>query len=386
MDTGHPAISNLNKNVFFLFMKQTAIVNLPLHGGKAPRWLFGRMVEMSSAITNAVVEEYGQNEFIKRISDPYWFQALSCVIGYDWHSSGTTTVTCGALKEAMKKQNLGVFIAGGKGRTSRKTPAEIEKFSENTNLSTSKIERLKYSSKMSAKVDSAVLQDNYQLYHHCFFFTEKGKWSVVQQGMNNLNNYARRYHWLSDGIKSFVDDPQNAVCCDLKEDKVLNMGANESRDARKTSVDIIKDNPEHLEKYFTPSVQRTLFNFNRHAIEFTMPPHHEISDMANINIKTLQKAYEIQPKNYEELIAIKGVGPKTVRSLALISSLIYGDKVSWEDPVKYSFAHGGKDGIPYPVDKQLMDSSTETLRNAIRQSKLGQKDKLNALKKLSNFY
>ena len=367
-------------------MKQTAIVNLPLHGGKAPRWLFGRMVEMSSAITNAVVEEYGHNEFIKRISNPYWFQALSCVIGYDWHSSGTTTVTCGALKEALKKQNLGIFIAGGKGKTSRKTPEEIEKFSENTNLSTSRIERLKYSSKMSAKVDSAVLQDGYQLYHHCFFFTEKGKWAVIQQGMNNINNYARRYHWLSDFVESFVDAPQNAVCCDVKEDKVLDMSAKESANARKTSVDIIKDNPEHLEKYFTPSVQRTLFNFNRHAIDFIMPPHHEISDMANINLKTLQKAFEIQPKNYEELIAIKGVGPKTVRSLALISSLIYGDKVSWEDPVKYSFAHGGKDGIPYPVDRQLMNSSTETLRNAIRQSKLGQKDKLNALKKLSNFY
>ncbi len=367
-------------------MNRTATVNLPLHGGKAPRWLFGRMVKMSSAITSAIVDEYGQNEFIKRISNPYWFQALSCVLSYDWHSSGTTTVTCGALKEALKNKNIGLFIAGGKGKTSRKTPTEIEKFSENTGLSTLKIERMKYSSKMSAKVDSAVLQDNYNLYHHCFFFTEKGKWSVVQQGMNNLNNYARRYHWLSDSFKSFVDSPQNAVCCDLREDKALNMSANESRKARKTSVDIIKDNPKHLEKYFKPSVQRTLFNFNTHAIEFTMPPHHEISDMANINLKTLQKAYEIQPKNYEELVAIKGVGPKTVRSLALISSLVYGDEVSWEDPVKYSFAHGGKDRIPYPVDKQLMDSSTETLRNAIRQSRMGQKDKTNALKKLSSFY
>jgi len=367
-------------------MRQTAIVNLPLHNGKAPKWLFGRMVEMSSAITEAVVDEYGQNEFIKRISNPYWFQALSCVIGYDWHSSGTTTVTCGALKEALKNKNLGVFVAGGKGKTSRKTPNEIEKFSESTNLSTLKIERMKYSSKMSAKVDSAVLQDNYNLYHHCFFFTEKGKWAVIQQGMNNLNNYARRYHWISDNLKSFVDAPQNAVCCDLREDKVLDMSAKESADARKTSVDVVKDNPNHLEKFFRPAVQRTLFNFNSHAIDFIMPPHHEISDMANINLKTLEKAYEIQPRNYEELIAIKGVGAKAVRSLALISSLIYGDKVSWEDPVKYSFAHGGKDGIPYPVDKKLMDSSTETLRNAIRQSKLGQKDKLNALKKLSSFY
>ena len=379
-------ISNLNESLFFLFMKQTAVVNLLLHNGKAPRWLFGRMVNMSSAITEAVVDEYGQNEFIKRISNPYWFQALSCVIGYDFHSSGTTTVTCGALKEALKKQNLGIFIAGGKGRTSRKTPNEIEKFSENTNLSTSRIERLKYSSKMSAKVDSAVLQDGYQLYHHCFFFTEKGKWAVIQQGMNNINNYARRYHWLSDFVDSFVDAPQNAVCCDVKEDKVLDMSAKESADARKTSVDIIRDNPRHLEKFFRPAVQRTLFNFNKHAIEFAMPPHHEISDMANINLKTLQKAFEIQPKNYEELVAIKGVGPKTVRSLALISSLIYGDKISWEDPVKYSFAHGGKDGIPYPVNRQLMDSSTETLRNAIRQSKLGQEDKLNALRKLSSFF
>ncbi len=210
-------------------MRRIAVINLPLHGGKAPRWLFSRMVKLSSAITEAVVDEYGQNEFIRRISNPYWFQALSCVIGYDFHSSGTTTVTCGALKEVMKNNNIGIFIAGGKGKTSRKTPSEIEEFSENTNLSTSKIERLKYSSKMSAKVDSAVLQDNYQLYHHCFFFTEKGKWAVIQQGMNNINNYARRYHWLSDKIKSFVEQPQNAVCCDVKEDKVLDMSAKQSR-------------------------------------------------------------------------------------------------------------------------------------------------------------
>ncbi len=365
-------------------MQKTGIAHLPLHGGKAPRWLFSRMVKLASAITDVLVLEYNQEEFLRRIADPFWFQALSCVLGYDWHSSGTTTVTCGALKEALNKANLGIKIAGGKGATSRKTPSEIE--NTNLSLSTNKIERLKYSSKMSAKVDNSCIQDNYKLYHHCFIFTEKGSWAVIQQGMNSINNYARRYHWLSDNIVSFVVEPHEAICCDKKQKIVLDMTSKKSEEARKTSLDLVKDNPSHLDKYFKP-FQKTINDFsNKSAIELNMPSGHLIKNMEKINIETLKKAYELQPQNYEELVAIKGVGPKTIRSLALISDLVYCKKASWKDPVKYSFAHGGKDGIPYPVNKKIYDSSTELLKNAIKQAKLGEKEKLYAIKRLHQFY
>lgn len=367
-------------------MQKTGIAHLPLHSGKAPRWLFSRMVKLASAITDAILLEYNQEEFLKRISSPFWFQALSCVLGYDWHSSGCTTVTCGALKEALNKANLGIKIGGGKGNISKKSPDEIDFFSQDFNLSTNKIERLKYSSKMSAKVDNSCIQDNYNLYHHSFIFTENGSWAVIQQGMNSENNYARRYHWLSDNIVSFVTEPHEAICCDKKQNFVLDMTAKESEEARKTSLDLVKDNPKNLERYLMP-IQKTINDFsNKSVIELKMPPAHLIKDMKKINIETLKKAYEIQPKNYEELVAIKGIGPKTIRSLALISDLVYGKKASWKDPVKYSFAHGGKDRIPYPVNKRIYDSSTEILKNAIRQAKLGEKDKLYAIKRLHQFY
>ena len=357
-------------------MKKTGMANLPLHGGKAPPWLFKRMVKLSGAISEVIVLEYGQEEFLKRIADPFWFQALSCVIGFDWHSSGTTTTTLGALKENLNKGNLGIKIAGGKGGVSRKAPKEIEKFSEDFGLKENKISRLVYSSKMSAKVDNSLIQDNYQLYHHCFVLTEKGSWAVIQQGMSD--RYARRYHWLSDNVESFVNEPHDAICCDKKEDKVLNMTAKESEESRKVGVDIVKDDPKHLEKYFKPSEQRTLNNFET----LSFGPRHSIIEQDKINMQMLKKAYEIQPKNYEELVAIKGVGPKTIRSLALISDLVYGKKASWRDPVKYSFAHGGKDGFPYPVNRRIYDKSISILKDAIRNAKIGDKDRLYSLKRL----
>jgi hypothetical protein len=365
------------------FMQKTGIVNLPLHGGSAPRWLFSRMVKLSGAISEIVIDEYGQEEFIRRLSDPYWFQALSCVIGFDWHSSGTTTTTCGALKESINKLDVGIKICGGKGKASRKTQSEIE----NSNLSTKKIEKLKYSSKMSAKVDSAVLQDSYELYHHCFIFTEKGNWAVVQQGMNSSNRYARRYHWLSGNVGSFVEEPHNAICCDEKNKNTLDMTAKESKETRKISLDIVRDNPNHLKEYIKEPIQKTINDFdNKKIINFTMNQRHIIIDMNKRNIQSLRKAYEIQPRDYEELVAIKGIGPKTIRSLALISELVYGTKASWRDPVKYSFAHGGKDGYPYRINKKHYDKSIEILKSAVDNANIGNKDKLYAIKRLSSFY
>lgn len=356
---------------------RTGMANLPLHGGSAPRWLFQRMVRLSGAIAEVVVDEFGQDEFIRRLSNPYWFQAMSCVIGFDWHSSGTTTTTCGALKQSLTKLNIGIKVAGGKGNTSRKAPEQIEKIGNEFSLSTDKINRLVYSSKMSAKVDNTLIQDNYQLYHHCFVLNEKGHWTVIQQGM--FDKYARRYHWLSDNVKSFITE--HPVCSQKKEKEVLDMTSKLSKETRDISLDLVKDNPKHLQKYMKEPAQKTLTDFE----SFSMPKRHTIIEMNKRNMETLQKAYEIQPKNYEELVAIKGVGPKTIRSLALISDLVYGKPPSWKDPVKYSFAHGGKDGIPYPVNKQVYDTSISVLKDAIRNAKLGQKDKLYAIKRL-NYY
>jgi len=353
---------------------RTGYANLPLHYGHTPRWLFEEMKRLSREIIKIVIYEFGREEFLRRISDPFWFQGFSCVIGFDWHSSGTTTVTSGVLKEVIDPEEFGIGVAGGKGRASRKASKEIESIGEELSLSTKKIEELKYSSKMSAKVDNTALQDGYNLYHHIFIFTEKGEWSVIQQGLNPENKYARRYHWLSDNVKSFVEEPQSAICCDVKG-KALNMVAKESKESRKASVDLVKDNPSRLKKYF--SKQTTLFNYG-----FSMPRNHHIQLK---NFKSLMNIYEFQPRNYEELLSINGVGPKTVRALALLSDLIYGARPSWNDPVKYSFAHGGKDGMPYPVNGETMEKSIEILRTGIEEAKIGNGEKLKALRRLKDF-
>lgn len=358
---------------------RTGTVSLPLHTGKAPRWLFERMVKLAGGITETIIYEYGRDEFLRRISDPFWFQAFSCVLGFDWHSSGTTTTTCGALKVALSPQEHGVAVAGGKGATSRKAPKEIEMAGEIFSLSSDSIERLKYSSRMAAKVDSSCIQDGYGLYHHCFFFTEDGKWAVVQQGMNS--DYARRYHWLSAG--SFIL-PRDGICCDRTEAHVLDMTAKESESARRISLDLVKDDPVHLKKYFKPPKQRMLFDFGD---GFGLAPHHPVLDIdiGERGMETLRRAYELQPQNYEEFISLAGMGQKTILALALISDLVYGSAPSWRDPVKYSFTHGGKDGYPYPVDREIYDGSIQVLRESLENARLDKKERYNAIKRLSGF-
>ncbi|MEM7819923.1 MAG: DUF763 domain-containing protein [Candidatus Aenigmatarchaeota archaeon] len=354
---------------------RTGIANLPLHYGKCPSWLFNKMKLLAANISNFVIYEYGSDELLKRLSDPYWFQSFACVLGFDWHSSGVTTTVCGALKEAFKR-NDEIVVCGGKGRTSKKTPNEISSAAEKFSLSTNKIERLIYSSKMSAKIDNACIQDGYNLYHHVFIFNEKGKWCVIQQGMNSKNHYARRYHWLSDEVKSFVEEP-NKIACDRKEKKVLDMVAKQSNDVRKISVDIVND------KIFTR--QTTIKSFFEKEKVLTMSQIHEIKNLSKQTIASLNKAYEIHPENYEELVAIRGIGPKAIRALALISQLIYGKEPSWEDPVKFSFSHGGKDGYPYFVDRKIYNKSIDILRNAIENAKIGNKEKMFAIKRLNEF-
>jgi uncharacterized protein len=348
--------------------------HLPLHGGKAPRWLFERMVSLGREITQVIVLEYGPEELLTRISHPYWFQSLGCVLGFDWHSSGLTTTTTGALKLGIKglEKELGLYIAGGKGGTSRKTPVEIEKVGESLGKDLS---NLVYASKMSAKVDSAALQDSFQLYHHNFFFTRSGKWAVVQQGMNTKTRWARRYHWLSDELTNFVNDPHNAIASQARV-KPLNMVAASSNDTRLISTDLSKTNPDKVIKEFTKMIELKM-------------PHHEIIDESDMKPENLKKVllttYERQPKDFETLLAQPGVGPKTIRSLALISELVYNAPASREDPVKYSFAHGGKDGTPYPVDKPTYDKSIEILKHAVNKAKIGHSEKLAAFRRLQNF-
>lgn len=365
-------------------MKRTGVTSLPLHYGKAPHWLVFRMQKLAKQMVTIIIEEHGTDTFLKRVSDPFWFQALGCVLGYDWHSSGVTTVLTGVLKNAINSKELGLTICGGKGKTSRKTPAEIDQLGEKYGFSSNKLDQLLYASKMSAKVDSSAVQAGYPLYHHAFFVTENGEWAVVQQGINTDDKSARRYHWLSDHVKNFVVEPHDAVVGDLKRDVVLDMTAKESEGCRKTSTDIANENPKKLKKIILsirPIQQRSLQEWipepmgREYSVDaFSLP--------RNLNWNVVQSVYDFQPKNYEELLAIKGVGPATVRALALVSELVYGEKPCWEDPIKYSFCVGGKDGVPYPVDKSTYDETIEFLENALKQTKVGNRDQLNAVKRL----
>lgn len=325
-----------------------------------------------------MVEEFGRAEFLHRISDPYWFQALGCTLGFDWHSSGVTTVVTGVLKSAVDPRETGLAICGGKGRRSRETPAEIKIIGEMFGLSSSRIDGLIYASKMGAKVDNTAIQAGYQLYHHSFVMSEDGKWAIVQQGMNPENRLARRYHWLSDDLTNFVVEPHKAVV-GQREERVLNMTAKESEGCRRASVDIVRGDPKKIRKHFTiikESRQRSLLEYMSSKL-LVMP--------WNINWRAVEKAYELQPRNYEELLRIDGIGPTTVRGLALISDLIYGEPPSWRDPVRYSFAFGGKDGVPFPVQRREMDEAIEFLRIAVEQAKINEKERLHALKRLGAF-
>ena len=363
------------------------VANLPLHGGHAPKWLFNRMVKLTGSLVDVLLYEYDADEFLRRISNPYWFQAFSCVLGFDWHSSGTTTTTCGALKMAIDPEKHGIMVAGGKGRASRKTPADIESAGELFSLPTTRVEEMVSASRLSAKIDNACIQDGYNLYHHSFILTEKGKWAVVQQGMNSDTRYARRYHWLSDGVQEFVEEPHQGICCDRPESETLDMTAHQSSQTRDTSVDLICDNPEHLKKYFkdkTPLKEKSQMSLDSYVNEFKMPRHHPVLDMdlSDREFEVLKNAWELQPENYQELVSLDGMGPKKIRALALISDLVYGSEPSWKDPVKYSFTHGGKDGFPYPVDREVYDHSIWTLKEALNQAKIEKKEKYHAVKRL----
>jgi len=333
------------------------------------------MVKLSRAILETMVSESGPEEVLRRLSDPFWFQALGCVLGFDWHSSGLTTTTCGALKESIKgiQPSIGLYICGGKGAVSRKTPDEIIESCETEGMAP---EPLVYASRMSAKVDSAAVQDGYQIYHHTFVFTPNGEWAVIQQGMNEETRYARRYHWLGGDVEDFVCEPHSAVCGGAAGQLTLNLVASESAPARSRTAELSHEKPEKL-----IGELKKLKSLN-------LPKRHQIliSDINPDRLeKTLLSSYENSPGDFEGLLGVRGVGPATIRALTLLSEILYGDLASFKDPARFSFAHGGKDGIPYPVDRPGYDKTISILKKAIASSKMGRSEQLDAIRRLTKF-
>ena len=371
-------------------MRKTATFDLILHGGKAPPWLVSRMKKLGKAILRIIIEECGRVELLRRLSDPLWFQALSYVLGYDWNSSGVTTVMTGVLREILTP-DMGIMLAGGKGKRSLQTPEDIRRIGEIFGFSESKINELIKASRLVAKVDNAVLQDGYSLYHHAMLIDRDGLWAVIQQGMNVENKTARRYHWLSEKIKSFVIEPHEGIIGEIKLPFVLDMTSKRSLEAQKISVDLVNEGLSRIKNDIAKLIRiskgiPSLMSFvDRSAEEKRLLPSIKIKILRNIRVdwNALKKAYELSPKDYQELISIKGIGPGTIRALALIAELIYRAEVSWRDPLRYTFAVGGKDRVPYPVNIKRMEILSGILEDALREAKLGRKEKLMVLRRLS---
>jgi hypothetical protein len=330
------------------------------------------MVQLSREIIVYLAAEYGTRDVLRRLADPFWFQAFGCVLGFDWHSSGVTTTVCGAVKEGLKDidRELGFFAAGGKGRTSRKTPGEIDRWCDRLGRDP---QPLVYASRTAAKVDSAAVQDGYQLYHHVFFFTAAGDWCVVQQGMSDETRMARRYHWLSEHVASFVDEPHEAVCCDARAE-TLNLVAHENEAVRCASAKLASAPPK-----VTLDALRVLTMPRRHAL---VP---EVDVATPYIEKILEKTYERAPADFETLLGLPGVGAKTLRALALASELVHGTPATLRDPARFAFAHGGKDGTPFPVDRLTYDRTIEILGKAINRATIDRSEKVKAFRRLATF-
>lgn len=379
---------------------QRGIATFTLDYGTCPKWLFDRMVKLGREMTYVLVAEYGPKEFIKRIADPVWFQSLGTVLAFDWNSSGITTILTAALKEAIRgeEKDLGIFICGGKGKTSRKTPDEITAWGERLNLPVKATNNLVYNSKMSAKVDSSLIQDGYQIYHHAFCFSKDESWAVVQQGMNTNTQTARRYHWFSDNIEDLINEPHTGIASQLRRKSTLNLTSTKSKKNREVSVDLASNGFQTLMKDIeivrkhssclsqmvsvkSGDDQLTLLKledkeFYTHSVEWE-----NFWDSPYLK-KILEKLSFEKPNNYESLLATPGVGPKTIRALSLVSEIIYGANPSYEDPARYSFAHGGKDATPYPVDRKTYDTTINIMAEVVRKTRLNSEEKDGALKRL----
>jgi len=377
------------------------IATFTLDYGKCPPWLYERMVKLGREITQILIAELGPDEFIERIADPVWFQSLGTVLAFDWNASGLTTILTAALKDSIRgmERDLGIFICGGKGKTSLKTPDQITGWANRLSLPNSYGRSLVYNSKMSAKVDSSLIQDGYDLYHHAFFFSKNGAWAVVQQGMNKAKRTARRYHWYSKNVKDLIQEPHSGIITDrITKAPTLNMTAKDSADNRKISMELLSTN------YNT--VMKDIQLLRRHSSSLSRMASYKVNEnqltlltLADTEFKThpviledfgrskylekiLWKVCDRRPENYEKMLSMEGVGPKTIRALSLVSEVIYGAPASYRDPARYSFAHGGKDATPYPVDIKTYDKSIEILKKAVEKSHISDSEKRNALNRL----
>ena len=349
-------------------MKRSGSADLPLHYGYVPKWLAERMSRLGLAITESIITEYGKEEMLRRLSDPFWFQSFGAVMGMDWHSSGITTSVMGALKRAVNPnaRELGIYICGGKGKFSKETPAELTRIADSTGLNGNELVRC---SKLSAKVDNSAIQDGFQLYTHNFIVSNTGEWTVIQQGMRTTDKLARRYHWHSEDLQSFVEEPHSGIA-GINQGNILNLTAKE---ASQTRDGILKINTEKPEEIINTCQQ------------LKMPSHHDVR-ANDVNLKRLGSvlwlAHEHQPKDFESLLLLQGVGPRTIQSLALVSEIIHGTPTRFKDPARFSFAHGGKDGHPFPVPLEVYDETIQTLHNAVYKAKIGASEKNIAIKKL----
>ncbi|MEO6523161.1 MAG: DUF763 domain-containing protein [Mucilaginibacter sp.] len=350
-------------------MKRSGSADLPLHYGYVPIWLAERMAKLGLAIVEAIITEYGNQEVLRRLSDPFWFQSLGAVMGMDWHSSGITTSVMGALKRAINphSKELGIYICGGKGKHSKQTPAELLSIANRTGLDGNYLVRC---SKLSAKVDNTAIQDGFQLYLHSFILNDKGEWAVVQQGMSDSSSTARRYHWHSPAITSFVEEPHTSIH-GQNRGLILNMVDKQAAPSRSGVMEIAQEHPD-----------RMLAEIKK----LVMPSHHDVR-ANNVDLKRLGSvlwlAHEKRPSDFAELLLLEGLGPRTLQSLALVSEVIYGTPSRFTDPARFSFAHGGKDGHPFPVPIKTYDETIATLQKAVYKAKLGQSDKQEAIKCLS---
>ena len=399
--------------------------DLPLHTGTVPRWLADRMMVLGTLITESLVENFGPEEVLVRLSDPLWFQSFGAVMGMDWHSSGITTSVMYALKRGLnpRAKELGIYVCGGRGKYSRMTPDELLQIADREGLNGDELVR---DSKLVAKVDNNAVQDGFQLYQHNFILTKSGQWAVVQQGMNTSEKKARRYHWCSSDLRSFVEEPHTGVVGENRG-KILNLTDTAADKARDSILEMSHEEPERLIKEITQigkpaseiillqggeslplgrtssrptpssgghprnapdsfSEQGSLFpEMETQFRSIEMPAHHEVLEQ-DVDLKrlggVLATAYQSQPENFESLLLTPGLGPRTLQSLALVSEVIYGTPSRFTDPARFSFAHGGKDGHPFPVPLKIYDESIRVLRDSIEKSKLGYNDKSDCIRRL----
>ncbi|HEU5412370.1 MAG TPA: DUF763 domain-containing protein [Candidatus Angelobacter sp.] len=351
-------------------MKRSGIADLPLHGGRVPPWLAERMTRLGTGICEAVLYYYGTSELLSRLSDPFWFQALGCVMGMDWHSSGITTSVMGALKRGLnpRAHELGIYVCGGRGRHSRKTPDELRAVAERANLNGEELAR---NSRLTARIDNNAIADGFQLYLHSFVVSSSGEWTVVQQGMNDATGLARRYHWHSASVRDFTSEPHTGIVGQsVIEDDIMNLVEHRARPAQNALLVMAHEHPE-----------RTLYE----ARKLVMPHHHDVR-AENVDLKrlgaVLAVAYERDLRDFASLLLLDNLGPRTLQSLALVAEVVHGTPTRFADPARFSFAHGGKDGHPFPVPLKTYDQSLSVLRRSLDEAKVGRSEKLDGFARL----